>query len=309
MVAQELHFGRAAERLNIAQPPLSRQIKELEEELGFQLFVREYHKVRLTNAGKVYLSRVKRILNKLEAAKQDASDVALGHKGRLTIGYSAHLSYIYLPRFLAAFQRQAPGVLIDLIEAPSPKLAQALREKSVDLAFPMTPVQATGMIVEEFFREPLVIVLPENHPCACHHRLSLGLLAQENFILCRRYSESGFHEAVTQLCKDAGFVPTVLHTAERKQTVVDLVAEGMGVSVTPVSAMELRTEGVCFRSFEGSNPHLTTVAVWRKGKRAALAELFVAIAKRELREMEHNYDALVDHETETQVVRCVTLPL
>ncbi len=297
-VAEELHFGRAAERLNISQPPLSRQIKELEEELGFALFVREYHKVRLTNAGKTYLSRIKRILDKLEAAKHDASDVAAGHKGRLKIGYSTHLSYVYLPRFLAAFQREAPGIAVDLTEAPSPKLAQALREKTVDLAFPMMPIEAGGMIVEEFLIEPLVIVLPQNHPCAYRERVSLRLLAQENFILCRRYSEGGFHEIVVQLCKDAGFLPTVQHTAERKQTVVDLVAQGMGVSVTPASTMELRSDGVCYRSFDEPKPYLETVAVWRKGKKAALAASFVAIAKRELLQLKLDEDMRVEYETE-----------
>jgi DNA-binding transcriptional LysR family regulator len=298
VVAQELHFGRAAKRLNMAQPPLSRQIKELEEELGFPLFVREYHKVQLTNAGKVYLSRVKRIIEKLGAAKQDALDVAAGHKGRLRIGCSTHLSHVYLPRFLAAFRREAPGIAIDLTEAPSPKLVQALREKTADLAFPMMPIEAAGMIVEDFLSEPLVIVLPQNHPYAYHERVSLDLLAKENFILCRRYAEDGFHEIGIQLCKDAGFFPSVLHTAERKQTVVDLVAQGMGVSVTPTSAMELRSDRVCFRSFEGSKPYLRTAAVWRKGKRAALAESFVAIAKRELLELKQSKDIRIEYEGE-----------
>jgi DNA-binding transcriptional LysR family regulator len=141
-------------------------------------------------------------------------------------------------------------------------------------------------------------VLPHNHPCAYHKRVSLDLLAKENFILCRRYSEGGFHEIVVQLCKDAGFFPSVLHTAERKQTVVDLVAQGMGVSVAPTSAMELRSDGVCFRSFEGSKPYLRTAAVWRKGKRAALAESFVAIAKRELLALKQSKDIRLEHEPE-----------
>ncbi|MGH9160904.1 MAG: LysR family transcriptional regulator [Vicinamibacteraceae bacterium] len=127
-VAEELRFGRAAERLNISQPPLSRQIRELEEELGFPLLLREYHKVELTPAGRVYLSQARRILEQVDTAKQEAAQAALGRTGQLRLGHGAYLPDGYLSRVLAAFQQVAPRVAVELLEAPSPRVLEALRQ-------------------------------------------------------------------------------------------------------------------------------------------------------------------------------------
>src|SRR5262245_1194165 len=222
-VAEELHFGRAAKRLNISQPPLSRQIQELEEELGFQLFIREYHKVELTGAGQVYLAQIKRILDQLDVARQEAIAVARGQKGRLRIGYGVHLPEGYLPRVVAAFSAER-RVDIDILEAPSPRILQMLNEKAVDVAFVMAPFDRTGLVVRELMREPLMIVVAAGHRLANTPLSNLAQLAEENFVVCRRYEEPGFRELVEGLCREAGFIPRVAQAVEHKNTMLDLVA-------------------------------------------------------------------------------------
>src|SRR5262249_19897484 len=130
VVAEELHVGRAAQRLNMSQPPLSRQIRELEEEIGFPLFVRGYHKMELTPAGRVYLSEAKRILQQVDRAAEAAANVARGHAGHLRLGHGTHLPDGYLSRVLAAFQRVSPDVSVDLLEGPNPRVIESLRENA-----------------------------------------------------------------------------------------------------------------------------------------------------------------------------------
>ena len=280
-VAEELHFGRAAQRLNMSQPPLSRQIQELEAEVGFPLFVREYHKVELTAAGAVYLSQVRRVLEQLETAKQDAAAVALGRKGHLRIGHGTHLPDGYLSRVLRAFQQQAPHITIDLIEAPSPRVLQALQQKSIDLAFLLTPSEKTGLVVRALLHEPLVIVVPEGHRYATAPLCDLAQLAQENFVLCRRYGDAGYRELVDALCREAGFTPRVSQAVENKHTVLELVAQGLGISVVQASAVTERSTGVRTRPFPKSVPHVDTAIVWRDDTPLAVIAPFVELAEHE----------------------------
>lgn len=285
-VAEELHFGRAAQRLNMSQPPLSRQIQELEEEVGFPLFVRQYHKVALTAAGAVYLSQVKRALEQLETARQDAADVAHGRKGRLRIGLGTHLPDGYLSRVLAVFQQQAPGMAIDLTEAPGPRMLRVLQKKSIDVAFLMTPPGKTGLVVKALLREPLVIVVPEGHRYATAPLLDLGQLAEENFVLCRQYEDPGYRELVEALCRQAGFTPHVLQAVEHKRTVLDLVAQGLGVSVVQASAVAERSTGVRARQFPKPVPHVDTAIVWRDDTPLDVIAPLVELAEREASNLE-----------------------
>jgi DNA-binding transcriptional LysR family regulator len=279
MVGEELHFGRAAKRLNISQPPLSRQIQELEEELGFPLFIREYHKVELTGAGRVYLAQVKRILDQLDVARQDAVAVARGCKGRLRIGYGVHLPDGYLPRVVAAFSAER-HVAIDIIEAPSPSVLQDLREKAVDVAFVMMPFDRTGLVVRELMREPLMIAVAAGHRLATAPLSDLAQLAEEDFIVCRRYEEPGFRELVEGLCRETGFTPRVAQAVEHKQTMLDLVAEGLGIAIIPGNAAT-PSDRVRYRRFPNSTPYLTSAVAWREDAQTETIAVLVDIAGRE----------------------------
>jgi DNA-binding transcriptional LysR family regulator len=280
-VAEELHFGRAAKRLNMSQPPLSRQIQELEEELGFPLFVREYHKVELTGAGRVYLTQIKRLLDHLDAARQDAVAVASGRKGRLRIGYGVHLPDGYLPRVVAAFSAER-YVDIDILESPSPRVLQMLREKTVDVAFVMEPFDKTGLLARELMRDPLMIVVAAGHRLTAAPLSDLAQLASEDFVVCRRYEDPGYRELVEGLCREAGFMPRVAHAVEHRQTTLDLVAEGLGVSIMPWSATA-PSDRVRYLQFPTPAPYLTSAVAWREDAQAETIASLVEIAEREAR--------------------------
>jgi DNA-binding transcriptional LysR family regulator len=279
MVAEELHFGRAAKRLNMSQPPLSRQIQELEEELGFPLLVREYHKVELTGAGRVYLTQIKRILDHLDAARQDAGAVASGRKGRLRIGYGGHLPDGYLPRVVAAFSAER-YVDIDILESPSPRVLQMLREKTVDVAFVMEPFDKTGLLVRELMRDPVMIVVAAGHRLTTAPLSDLAQLADEEFVVCRRYEDPGARELVEGLCREAGFMPRVAHAVEHKQTALDLVAEGLGVAIMLWNTTA-PSERVRYLQFPNPAPYLTSAVAWREDAQAETIASLVEIAERE----------------------------
>src|SRR5262245_16343018 len=278
-VAEELHFGRAAKRLNMSQPPLSRQIQELEEELGFQIFIREYHKVELTGAGRVYLDQIKRVLDQLDVARQDAIAVARGWKGRLRIGYGVHLPEGYLSRVVAAFSAER-HVDIDILEAPSPRVLQMLHEKSVDVAFVMAPFDRAGLVARELMREPLMIVVAAGHRLGAAPLSDLAQLAEEDFVVCRRYEEPGFRELVEGLCREAGFTPRVAQAVERKQTALDLVAEGLGVSIIPLSSAT-PSDRVRYLPFPSPTPYLSSAVAWREDAYAETIASLVDVAERE----------------------------
>jgi DNA-binding transcriptional LysR family regulator len=278
-VADELHFGRAAKRLNMSQPPLSRQIQELEEELGFPLFIREHHKVELTGPGRVYLAQVKRILDQLDIARQEAVAIARGRKGQLRIGYGVHLPDGYLPRVVAALSAER-NLDIDILEAPSPRVLQMLREKTVDVAFVMTPFEKAGLVVRELMREPLMIVVAAGHRLGSTPLSDLAQLAEEDFVVCRRYEEPGFRELVEGLCREAGFTPRIAQAVEHKQTTIDLVAEGLGVSIIPWSATT-PSDRVRYLRFPNPTPYLTSAVAWREDTRAETIASLVEIAERE----------------------------
>jgi DNA-binding transcriptional LysR family regulator len=278
-VAEELHFGRAAKRLNMSQPPLSRQIQELEEELGFPLFIRERHKVELTGAGKVYLAQVKRILEQLDVARQDAAAVARGRKGSLRIGCGVHLPEGYLPRVVAAFSVERQ-IDIDILEAPSPRILNLLREKAVDVVFAMTPFDQTGLVVRELMRDPLMIVVAAGHRLAAAPLTNLAQLAEEQFVVCRRYEEPGFRELVEGLCREAGFTLRVAQSVEHKQMTLDLVAEGLGVSIIPRSSVA-PSDRLRYLPFPNSSPSLTSAVAWQEDAHAEIIALLAEIAERE----------------------------
>jgi DNA-binding transcriptional LysR family regulator len=280
-VAEELHFGRAADRLNTSQPPLSRQIQELEEEIGFALFVRAHHKVALTAAGKLYLSDVRRVLQRLETAKQEAADVADGRAGHLRVGLGVYLPNGYLSRVLAAFQRSAPRVGIDVLQSPAPGVLPALRQKSIDIALLAAPIDRGGLVVKKLWRDPLVIALPERHRHVMAPLTDLAQLAQENFVMCRRTAESPCRELIEAICREAGFSPRVQQAVDHKQTALDLVAEGLGVTIVPSSLAAGRSNGVRYRQFPKRIPYVEIAVAWRDDSDPEAIVPFVEIAERE----------------------------
>ena len=247
-VAEELHFGRAAERLHIAQPPLSQQIRQLERELGVTLLVRSTRKVELTPAGVAYLQRAVTILDAVEDAGEQAQRIAAGTEGRLAIGCVGSATYSLLPRLVRALREALPGVDVSVRgEMLAPAQIAALLAGEIDLALLRPPVEQSGVVVETVRRDRFLVALPDGHPLATRQELRIKDLRDEEFVAHAGHGRSVMNSVLTALCADAGFVPRVRHEVEETSTLVTLVAAGLGVAVVPEPTAALDIAGVHYR--------------------------------------------------------------
>jgi DNA-binding transcriptional LysR family regulator len=278
-VAEECHFGRAALRLHIAQPPLSQQIRQLEAELGVQLLVRTTRRVELTPAGGRYLERARAILASVDAAGEEAALVADGRIGRVAIGFTGSATYELLPRLSRALRRQSPGLELDLRgELLTPSQVAGLGDGTLDVGFLRPPVRDPGIEVHPLRREPLVMVLPETHPQASSSQISLATLADEAFITYPSPHRSVVHDAVLDACQSAGFTPRATEVAETS-TLVSFVAAGLGVALVPASVQHLRITGAVYRPLTGDSPTVELAMATRRGESSPAVRRVLALAE------------------------------
>src|SRR5262249_48000034 len=244
-VAQELHFGRAAARVHIAQPSLSRQIRDLEAELGLRLFERNRRRGSLTAAGATVFeeapllpARTADALAPAAAPAPGARAPAAGERGRLRIAYIPSVVLGGLPEIIRSFRARLPGVEVRLEEMPPAQQIEALRAGRVDVGFARGPVTDAGLATEAVFEEALIAALPSGHPLGRHERLDVAMLAHESFVIPARSRGPGFHDHILALCIAAGFSPRVAQ--EGSQTdLLHLVAAGCGVAIVPASLRAL----------------------------------------------------------------------
>ena len=262
-VAQERHFGRAAERLGITQPPLSRQIQQLEAELGLRLFTRNARSVALTTVGASYLAAVRPHLDGLARAADAARALQRQPQGRLKVGFVSSLAYGLMPRLLEALRGVAPGIEVELFEQSSAAQCRAVRERRLDLGFVFLPVEEPELKMRPLFREPLVAMLPARHALAGLPVVALERLHGEPFIMCSRQPRAGFRETVVGLCRAGGFTPRVAHSASSTAAMAELVAAGLGMALVPRSASDRETAGVAYRPLAGAPLVLEVAAVWQ----------------------------------------------
>ena len=233
VLAEELHFGRAARRLSISQPPLSVAIRQLEESVGARLFERNSKEVRLTQAGEALRISARRLLQQAEEAALEARDVAAGSAGRLRIGFVGAMLYRGLPQALRAFQAKHPAVRVTLSELNSGVQISELLHDRLDLGF----VHASRMPPELQHRlllsEPFVCCLPAGHALARKRVLAPADLRGQPFVLFSREASPDYHERILSICADAGFLPEVRHEVRHWLAVVSLVSQGMGVALVP----------------------------------------------------------------------------
>jgi DNA-binding transcriptional LysR family regulator len=247
-VAEELHFGRAAERLHIAQPPLSQQIRQLEAELGVTLLVRSTRKVELTPAGEAYLKRAVEILRAVDDAAEQAQRIADGAEGRLAIGCVGSATYSLLPQLVRALSEALPGVDVSVRgEMLAPAQITALLAGEIDLALLRPPVEPSGVVLETLRRDRLLVALPDAHPLAARDELRITDLREQQFVTHAGHGRSVMSSLVAAISADAGFVPRVRHEVEETSTLVTLVAAGLGVAVVPEPTVALDIAGVCYR--------------------------------------------------------------
>ncbi|MEB3182692.1 MAG: LysR family transcriptional regulator [Nostocaceae cyanobacterium] len=278
-VAEELHFGRAAERLHISQPPLSQQIRQLELELGFQLFHRTQRTVQLTEAGQVFLGEVRQIFRQLEQAVQVGRQASRGEMGQLIVGFVSSAGYNVLPVIIRRFRTSIPGVNLELHELTTDTQLQWLRENRMDVGFVRPPVEEDSFCSEIIFAEPLVVALPETHPQAKRSRVSLRELVGETFIMFPRALAPGLYDPIISLCSGAGFSPSVSLEAIQMQTIVSLVAAEMGVAIVPESLQNLQRTGVVYKPLEEPTPKVAIAMIWRRYHTSATVQRFLEVVR------------------------------
>lgn len=269
-VAQELHFTRAAEKLNIGQPPLSQQIQALESELGVQLFKRTRRSVALTEAGERLVVQAREILHISGGLRAELLDIEQGKTGELRIGFTTTgLLVDELSRPLKAYRRRYPDVRISLREMYSRQQFDALLNQEIDVGYVrLTPgVTQDGLDIRILRRDRLCVVLPDDHPDATADSLRLSAVRDEPFIFYPAHAGAAVPELVRQLCQRAGFTPTVVQEAAEVLTHIGLVGAGVGISVLPKPVDLLRPGGVAFVPLADEGAELCMALVTRSGER------------------------------------------
>jgi DNA-binding transcriptional LysR family regulator len=244
-VAEELHFGRAADRLGMAQPPLSQQISRLEQEIGVELLRRSTRRVELTEAGAVLLERARRILAEVDDAGAEARLVAAGALGRVSVGCVGSVTYSLLPALARGLSDDLPGIEFSFRgEMLVPDQVEALRSRAIDVALLRPPVVGSDLEVTVLRRERLVVAVPADHRFARRSRLTMSDLRGEQFIVHSGRRESAMSTALLALSRSAGFSPRIRHEVGETSTLVTLVAGGLGVAVVPEPVSALQIDGV-----------------------------------------------------------------
>lgn len=247
VVAEELHFGRAADRLQMAQPPLSQQIGRLEAELGVELLRRTTRSVRLTEAGAAYLERARRILDEVEDAGHEARLVASGAVGRLSLGCVGSVTYSLLPALARGLSEALPRVELSFRgEMLVPDQVAALRSGSIDVALLRPPVSSPDITLRVLRRDRLVLAVPGDHRLAGRTRVAMRSLRDESFLVHSGRRGSVMYGALLTLAREAGFAPTIKHEVDETSTLVTLVAGGLGVALVPEPVSALQLGGVSY---------------------------------------------------------------
>lgn len=281
VLAEELHFGRAAKRLGIAQPPLSQQVARLERLLGYTLFTRR-PSVTLTAAGTALLVPARRALDQVAYGVDATRRAGRGESGILTVGFAASTMATRVPEVLRVFRRRHPGVELVLRELSTAAQLDALRSGFIDVGFLREPVADPAIVAERVVKEPFSAVLPPGHRLASHRTIDLAALAGEGFVLFPRAVAPALYDQVRAICRAAGFEPRQVQEAEEWLTIVGLVDAGLGVSIVPASFERLRWGKVSYHRLARIR-RLTTISMChRAGEQDPLVAAFAAVARETL---------------------------
>jgi DNA-binding transcriptional LysR family regulator len=277
-VAEELHFGRAAAKLQIAQPALSQQIRKLEAEIGVELFHRTKRHVELSAAGEAMVPPARHALGGVAAAIDAARRAARGEIGTLTVGFIESAANAVIPGAVGRFRADHPQVGLTLRELGVDAQLHGLRSGDLDVGIVRSPVEADKLLLEPVLEEGLIVVLPEAHPLAARRRIAPQALANEPLVLLSREVVPGLYDQVIALHQRYGMVARIAQEASSIQAVLGLVAAGLGVALLPASVRSLDRTGITFRSLVPS-PRSSMLAASRQDDRAPLTKAFIAAAK------------------------------
>lgn len=279
-VGEELHFGRAAKRVNISQPPLSMQIRNLEEELGTALFKRSSRRVELTEPGRVFLEEVHGILDALDKAVGKTRDAAKGYAGRLAIGFMGPAMDSFLPRAIRIFREKHPGIRLVLSEMSTNDQLQALHAGKIRAGFVrIYRNRLKGLDRALVWQEPYVLALPKGDPLSHEKEVGVGQLKGRSMILFPRKMQPMLYDDIMACFKNEGFEPQIAQEASTKKTTVALVAAGLGLAIVPESSRTLRAEDVVYRPISDPArllPGVEITLAWRTGDDAPFLRRFLA---------------------------------
>ena len=279
-VAKVGSFTQAAVNLTVEQPAVSKKIGDLERKLDVILFDRK--PVKLTQAGEALLKEVQPLLSCLEQTIQLAQKIGRGEKGFLKVGFTTSIANSILPDILNIFNQDYPEVEINCRQMASDRQIQELQNNQIDVVLFHANNRAISDNNLDFLAiltEPLVLVLPENHPLSTESKIPLEILTQEDFVLPTRQSFSGLAEEIHRLFAQVGLVPKIVQEATNMVTVLGLVAGGMGISLLPSNVFNLQRKGVIYREIEGLTANIKTMMVWQRNNSSKILERFREVTK------------------------------
>lgn len=275
-VAEELHFGRAAERCHIAQPPLSQQIKRLEEELGVTLLERTSRKVSLTPEGAEFLERARDIFGRIDEAVDRIQSMARGEEGCLRVGFIGPAALSPLPQAIRQFRERNPLIKLDFSAKSTSEQLPMLRNDRLDVVFVrLFGHDVDGLEQMTFLREPYVLALPEGHPLGGQERVDIRQLQDVPMVFNQRIAQPALYRSLMGSFHKAGFTPNIVQEVNTEQSTVALVATGLGVALVPASSSLDQRAGVVFRPLDGDLPNWEITALWKARKETTLLKRFI----------------------------------
>ncbi|GHE91180.1 LysR family transcriptional regulator [Amycolatopsis deserti] len=285
-VADTCHFGKAAERLHMAQPALSHAIRQLEAELGAPLFTRTTRQVRLTPAGEFLLAEARRVLDTVEDSVRGVRRIADGRLGLVRVGFTGTSAFSHLPRIARAVKRDLPGVAVEVhADLLTPAQCDGLRNGDLDLAVLRPPAQGEDIDLHTLEVEPLILAVPADHRLAVEPVVSVADLRTESFISYAS-KDSVVNDAVMRSCQAAGFSPRREHEAAGTAVLLALVAGGLGIAVLPASARALPLAGVVFRDLADAGTVELALA-WRRDNDSPLVRSVLEVLEAALAPQRH----------------------
>lgn len=278
IVAEEMNMHRAAERLHISQPPLSLTIKQIEEEIGVELFTREGRGIQITRAGQIYLDHARKILADTQAAADQARQSHLGIVGRLKIGFVSSTVSGVLQTTVAAFKKKYPGIILEMRQSTNSAIPQQLQDRDIDIGILRLPEHLPSILtVTEISRESWCIAIPEKHALAAQQSVSIKDLSGAPLIFYPRWNSPGGYDDVMAMLRDGGIEPQIYQEATEQMTIAGLVAAGMGVGIVPECMAKIKVPGVTHRSIKKTKGK-TGFAFVTRPEKDLLVENFLMIA-------------------------------
>lgn len=276
-VAELLNFRRAAEELHIAQSPLSHQIKQLEEEIGADLFTRTKRRVRLTQAGKVFFREARDILERASIAAERARRGARGEVGSLTLGYLTSMANDSLVKIVKTFRRNFPDVGLVLNDLVPDSILKGLLDRTIDVGFMRGMFETENLCVTPVWHETLIAVLPKTHGLARRTQMSIHHLKDEGFIMVPDQGAMGWNDTIRAYCRSGGFTPKIVAEANQMQAVMWLVHAGLGVALLPASLQSMKRPNVVYRPLLDA-PMVAGMMVWRRDDDSPIVSRFRELA-------------------------------